>query len=315
MKLSLPLKLGITVIIIFGMVILGMALWRPMKIRYYAAKLRDKDIKIRQHAAKILLEMNEEKPVFEYYTERYKSDKVKERMEVVDELCAVDKDMMKEIFINWCYSPSQQVKIPAGTLMLENGSEVKIPSLYVDKYEVTLEKHFTLSYLTKQVRQLDLSKNGWTVVYSGGYRRDPSSFPELRHPIAEVSVKTAKAYTERLGMRLPTEYEWEYAARAGSKGKYCFGDNESLLGEYAWYNDNSGGKSHSVGQMKPNKWGLFDIHGNVAEWCNKSNLECGIVMGANYLDGEHCSFMSPFGIVGTRGISTQIGFRCVRDVK
>ena len=66
--------------------------------------------------------------------------------------------------------------------------------------------------------------------------------------------------------RLPSEAEWEYAARAGSTTMYPFGTNATLLGDYAWYAKNSGGKYHKVGQKKPNKWGLYDILGNVSEW-------------------------------------------------
>ncbi|MCX7048263.1 MAG: formylglycine-generating enzyme family protein [Candidatus Sumerlaeota bacterium] len=77
----------------------------------------------------------------------------------------------------------------------------------------------------------------------------------------KLSVKTGKAFT------LPTEAQWEYACRAGSSRKYCFGDSDNQLDDYAWYFVNSKLETHPVRQKKQNAWGLYDMHGNVAEWC------------------------------------------------
>jgi formylglycine-generating enzyme required for sulfatase activity len=117
-----------------------------------------------------------------------------------------------------------------------------------------------------------VTQEQWQAVM--GY--NPSRFKALNGPVEQVSWDDCQAFLSKLNgrhgttgatFRLPTEAEWEYACRAGSSTRWCFGDDEATLGNYAWYYANSGRSTHPVGQKRPNAWGLYDVHGNVWEWC------------------------------------------------
>ncbi|MDL2330339.1 formylglycine-generating enzyme family protein, partial [Desulfosarcina sp. OttesenSCG-928-A07] len=128
------------------------------------------------------------------------------------------------------------------------------------QHKVTLTRSFFIG-------KYEVTQAEWIVVMGN----NPSKYKGRNHPVEQVSWNEAQAFISALNQkegitayRLPTEAEWEYAARAGSTTTYSYGDNARQLGQYAWYDSDTG--TQPVGQLQPNKWGLYDIHGNVLEW-------------------------------------------------
>ena len=152
------------------------------------------------------------------------------------------------------------VLIPAGTFLMgsEKGEADEKPV-----HQVTTSRPF---YLGKY----EVTQAQWQAVMGN----NPSRFPgNPQRPIEQVSWEDAQAFMRALNAReggtlyrLPTEAEWEYAVRAGSKTVYSFGDDPGQLKDYGWYQDNANRQTHPVGQLRPNAWGLYDMHGNVWEW-------------------------------------------------
>jgi formylglycine-generating enzyme required for sulfatase activity len=129
-------------------------------------------------------------------------------------------------------------------------------------HTVTISEGFWMGQY--EVRQMD-----WLALMT----ENPSEFPGPNRPVERVSWDMCQSYIAALNergegtFRLPTEAEWEYVCRAGTTTEFSFGDSLSNLADHAWYFENSGFKTQPVGELLPNPLGIYDIHGNVYEWC------------------------------------------------
>jgi len=161
--------------------------------------------------------------------------------------------------------------------------KVQLAPFWMGKHEVTWDEYdqfaFAMDLKRKQAQGIDPSKPS-----AGGssadavtrptppYADETFGFGRKGQPVICITHHSAMEYCRWLSAktgkvyRLPTEAEWEYACRAGTTTAYSFGNDPGKLGEYAWYVDNAE-KPQPIGKKKPNPWGLYDMHGNVSEWC------------------------------------------------
>lgn len=157
------------------------------------------------------------------------------------------------------------VLVPAGKFIMGSPQNEPGRKICEKQHEVIISRDFYL-------QTTPVSQDQWKRVM----RDNPSRFKKYGHscPVDGVSWDMAQQFIDKLNQmedtfkyRLPTEAEWEYACRAGTTTVYSFGNKEGKIGEYAWYRDNADSQTHPVGNKKPSAWGLYDMHGNIWEWC------------------------------------------------
>ena len=165
--------------------------------------------------------------------------------------------------------------IPKGTFMMGSPESEQGRNVDETQHEVTISKDYYLGVyeITQAQYEKVMGKN--PSLFQGAIVGNENA--DL--PVDNVSWDDVVEFCKKLSdlpeekkagrmYRLPTEAEWEYACRAGSKTAYSFDDEEGLLPEYGWFSRNSSRRTHTVGLLEPNAWGLHDMHGNVWEWCS-----------------------------------------------
>jgi formylglycine-generating enzyme required for sulfatase activity len=238
--------------------------------------------------------------------------------------CRENKEIPKTLT-----SPSTSIEfvlIPSGKFMMGSPSDEQ--DGYIFEYpvhEVAIKNSF---YTGKY----PVTQKQWERVMGS----TPSHFKGEYLPVESVSLNDVQEFIKKLNemestfkYRLPSEAEWEYACRAGTTTRYSFGDNDSKLENYAWYDKNSNDRTHPVGQKSPNPWGLYDMHGNIWEWCPDKwhkSYDGAPSDGSVWESGDHSSGVVRSGAnaklcrSANRGWhqpnspARRLGFRLVRDV-
>ncbi len=241
-------------------------------------------------------------------------------------LLLTSQGVVEQVFIPGTDQSFKMVLLPGGRFSMgsrqselgrkpnEGYQTIKLDSFWIGMYEVTFDEFFCFQFI-----QYDSD-----TASTPGFKADAISRPSPPYfdftygrgkaggyPAATMTQQAALRYcqwlSDKTGMffRLPTEAEWEYACRAGTQTVFSWGDDEALASEYSWLYSNSSGSYQRVGQKKPNSWGLYDMHGNVMEWCLDFYVE-------DYFNQIDTSAINPV-IIPTKKHSRTLKGGCFED--